>query len=72
MLRRPPTMIKLDQLAVQEVKDTLAAKRKGEESMALDEEEGERANATAPPSFIEQEKRRRALMSQAQRMGIAD
>jgi len=70
MLRRPPTMIKLDQLAVQEVKDTLAAKRKDEESMALDEGEGD--SSTAPLPYMEQEKRRRALMTQAQRLGIAD
>ena len=70
MLRRPPTMIKLDQLAVQEVKDTLAARRKDEESMVLDEGEGD--SSTAPPPFMEQEKRKRALMTQAQRLGIAD
>ena len=63
-------MIKLDQLAIQEVKDTLAAKRKDDESMVLDE--GERDGSTAPPPFMEQEKRRRALMTQAQRLGIAD
>ena len=63
-------MIKLDQLAVQEVKDTLAAKRKDEESMALDEGEGD--SSTAPLPYMEQEKRRRALMTQAQRLGIAD
>lgn len=70
MLRRPPTMIKLDQLAVQEVKDTLAAKRKDEESMVLDEGEGD--SSTTPLPFMEQEKRKRALMTQAQRLGIAD
>jgi len=63
-------MIKLDQLAVQEVKDTLATKRKDEESMALDEGEGD--SSTAPLPYMEQEKRRRALMTQAQRLGIAD
>lgn len=70
MLRRPPTMIKLDQLAVQEVKDTLAAKRKDEESMVLDDGDGD--GSTAPLPFMEQEKRKRALMTQAQRLGIAD
>jgi len=63
-------MIKLDQLAVQEVKDTLAAKRKDEESMVLDDGDGD--GSTAPLPFMEQEKRKRALMTQAQRLGIAD
>jgi hypothetical protein len=70
MLRRPPTMIKLDQLAVQEVKDTLAAKRKDGESMVLDE--GDEGSSAAPLPFMEQEKRRKALMTQSQRLGIAD
>lgn len=81
MLRRNPTLIQIDQEAVKEVKAALETRGGGEsgrereenDSMLIDPDSpGKQAQAQGPYNAIEEDKKRRAAMTQAQRMGIAD
>lgn len=83
MLRRDPTLIQIDQEAVKEVKAALEGREESggdtgndaNDSMLVDvDSPGKQAQGQGqgPYNAIEEDKKRRAAMTQAQRMGIAD
>lgn len=73
MLRRNPTLIQIDQNAIKEVKASLEAKNGTTEgdSMLVDANE-EYSTSKQPYNLVEEEKKRRAMLTRNQRMGLAD
>ncbi|KIM26908.1 hypothetical protein M408DRAFT_71927 [Serendipita vermifera MAFF 305830] len=72
MLRRNPTLIPIDQSAVEEVKAALLAKKYGtvsDDPMLLDAADGNSANKQSF-NAVEEEKKRKAMLTRNQRMGI--
>ena len=71
MLRREPTLIQIDQNAIKEVKAALEPKDAENDSMLVDGADGSPAQKQ-PYNAVEEDKKRRALLTRNQRMGIAD
>lgn len=78
MIRRNPTLIPIDQGAVEEVKAFLENKKKaglgaGEEndSMLLDAGDGSPV-PTQPFNVVEEDKKKKATLTRNQRMGIEE
>lgn len=74
MIRRNPTLIPIDQSAVEEVKAALLARKNApqggdEDSMLLDANDGSPI-AKQPFNAVEEEKKRKAVLTRNQRMGI--
>ena len=77
MLRRNPTLIPIDQSAVEEVKAALLARKNApaqggeEDSMLLDANDGSPISKQ-PFNALEEEKKRKAALTRNRRMGIDD
>ncbi len=71
MLRREPTLIQIDQNAIKEVKAALEPKDAENDSMVVDGADSSPA-PKQPYNAVEEDKKRRALLTRNQRMGIAD
>jgi hypothetical protein len=78
MIRRNPTLIPIDQGAVEEVKALLESKKKagpvaGEEndSMLLDPGDGSPV-PKQPFNAVEEDKKKKAMLTRNQRMGIEE
>jgi hypothetical protein len=75
MIRRNPTLIPIDQGAVEEVRAFLENKKKAgpvageEDSMLLDAGDGSPVSKQ-PFNAIEEDKRKKAMLTRNQRMGI--
>jgi len=77
MIRRNPTLIPIDQSAVEEVKAFLESRKRApvateeNDSMLLDAGDGSPA-PKQPYNAVEEEKKRKALLTRNQRMGLEE